>query len=327
MQINLLIGAIAGLVSAMLFASASTGTVLGLFVLFFLSPMPVAISGLGWGWRAAVAASATAAIAIALLGTSRGAIFHLVAIGAPTAILSYLALLSREVASDTTAAHLEWYPLGRIVAWAALIAGALAAVGLLATAADVDSLRAQLRSTAERVFAQPLGLPVPAGQPPGTPTTVSPEQLNGLTNVLVGMFTPALSNMWLVIAMLNMWLAALVVRKSDRLIRPWPNLSALHLPPTFPLALAASIAATFLPGFAGMIGAGFASAIILAYTLVGLAILHNVTVGWAARPLVLASAYTLLFVFYVIAGPALAIVALAEPFFPLRRQPPTSGTT
>ncbi len=330
MQINLLIGLGAGLVSAMLFASASTGTVLGLFVLFFLSPMPVAIAGLGWGWRAAAAAAFAAPIAIAILGTPRGAIFHVLAIGAPTAILSYLALLNREVVTSDGVVATEWYPTGRIVAVAALIAGTLAAIGLLSTASDVDGLREQMRATAERVFVLSANLPTPsapAGTPSTAPPSFTPEQLAGLANLLVNMFTATLANMWMCIAMLNMWLAALVVRKSDRLSRPWTDLSELRLPPTMAIALAAAVALTFLPGLAGLIGSGFAAAIIVAYLLAGLAIIHNVTRGHAARPMILSGIYVMLLLFFVLTGPALAMVGLAEPFSPLRRKPPPPGTT
>lgn len=334
MAINLLIGVGAGLVSAMLFASASTGTVLGLFVLFFLSPMPVAIAGLGWGWRAAAAAAFAAPLAIAAVGTSRGAIFHVLAIGAPTAVLSYLALLNREVTTADGAVATEWYPTGRIVAVAALIAGTLAAIGLLSTASDVDSLRTQMRATAERVFVLSSSLPAPpspAGTPAGTPSApqpaFTPEQLDGLANLLVSMFTATLANMWMCIAMLNMWLAAMVVRKSDRLSRPWTDLSELRLPPAMPIALAVAVGLTFLPGLAGLIGSGFAAAIMIAYLLVGLAIIHNVTRGHQARPIILSGVYALLLVFFVLTGPALAMVGLAEPFSPLRRKPPQPGTT
>ena len=330
MQINLLIGLGAGLVSAMLFASASTGTVLGLFVLFFLSPMPVAIAGLGWGWRAAAAAAFAAPIAIATLGTPRGAIFHVLAIGAPTAILSYLALLNREVVTSDGVVATEWYPTGRIVAVAALIAGTLAAIGLLSTASDVDGLREQMRATAERVLVLSSNLPTPsapAGTPSTPPPSFTPEQLTGLANLLVNMFTATLANMWMCIAMLNMWLAALVVRKSDRLNRPWTDLSELRLPPAMAIALAVAVGLTFLPGLAGLIGSGFAAAIIVAYLLAGLAIIHNVTRGHAARPMILSGIYVMLLLFFVLTGPALAMVGLAEPFSPLRRKPPPPGTT
>jgi Predicted membrane protein (DUF2232) len=317
MQTNLLIGVSAGLVSAMLFASASTGTLLGLLVLFFLSPLPVAIAGLGWGWPSAVASAVTAAIAIAVAVTPRGAAFHVLAIGGPTAILSYLLLLNRH---DTTASGMpvtEWYPIGRVMAVAAFTAGCLAAVGLLTTASDIDTLRDMLRATAERMFTRPPGVTVPAGDPP----QMTPDQLTRIATLLVGMFTAALSNMWFGIAMLNVWLAGLVIGKSDRLVRPWPNLAALRLPRQLPLALVAAIGASFLPGMAGLIASGFASAFVLAYMFVGLAIVHTLSRGFAFRPMILAAVYAALFVVYVIAAPALAILGLAEPVSPLRRPP------
>ncbi|MEQ1613144.1 MAG: DUF2232 domain-containing protein [Hyphomicrobiaceae bacterium] len=321
MQINLIIGLGAGLVSAMLFASASTGTVLGLFVLFFLSPMPIAIAGLGWGWKAAGVAAVAGATAIGIVSAPKGAMFHMLALGAPTAVLSYLALLNREVETEAGTIATQWYPLGRIVAIAALIAGGLATLALLSTATDMDNLRAQLRRTIELMSSRPAGMPMPTG----APASFTPEQVTGLTNIVIGLFTASLASMWLFIAMLNMWLAGRVVRKSDRLVRPWPDLSQLHLPQAMPIALAVALAGTFLPDFAGLIAAGFASSILMAYVFVGLAILHNLTRGHAQRSIILSGTYAVLMVFGMIAGPALALLALAEPFSPLRRKPPPQG--
>jgi hypothetical protein len=318
MQTNLIIGLGAGLLSALLFASASTGTVLGLFVLFFLSPMPVAIAGLGWGWRSAAAAAAGAAIAIGLFAAPRGGMFHLLAIGAPTALLSYLALLNREALTVTGSTSTEWYPLGRIVAIAALIAGGLAAIGLFVTASDVDGLRELLRGTLQRMLSRPAGAPVPAG----APEVITPEQITSLADVLIGLFTASLATTWFAVAMLNMWLAGHVVRKSERLVRPWPDLSELRLPTGLPIALALALAGSFVGGFAGLIASGFASAIMMAYVAVGLAILHNLTRGHPLRSMILAGIYASLLLFAVISAPVVALVGLAEPFSPLRRKPP-----
>ncbi len=313
MNINLLIGLGAGIVSAMLFASASTGTVLGLFVLFFLSPLPVSVAGLGWGWRAAAIAAFAAALTVSVIGNVRGGVFHLLALGIPTAVLSYLALLSRDVAGPAGAPNTEWYPTGRIIAVAALISGALAALALLTTATDIDALRTELRGTFDRVFVR--NMPLPTGQT----TPLTEDQLNGIANFLIFSFAPALATMWLSIAMLNLWLAGLVVAKSDRLVRPWPDLSEIKLPPTMPLAFALTIACSFLPGVAGLIAGGFASAILLAYMLVGLAIIHQLTRGLNLRPMLLTGIYVALFLFYLFAGPIIAMIGLSEPFSPLRR--------
>lgn len=321
MQTNLLIGIGAGLLSALLFASASTGTLLGLFVLFFLSPMPIAIAGLGWGWRAAAIAAVAGAGAIGAITTPRGALLHVLAIGVPTAILSYLALLNRDVRNADGAVATEWYPLGRIVAIAALIAGGLATIALLSTATDMQDLREQLRATVERMTTRPANMPAPAGMP----DSATPEQVGRLTDLVIGVFTASLASMWLGIAMLNLWLAARVVRKSDRLVRPWPDLSQLQLPRALPIALALALAGGFLAGFPGLVASGFASALFMAYMFVGLAIVHHLTRGHAQRPMILAGAYALLIVFGMVAAPALALIGLAEPFSPLRRTLPRQG--
>jgi Predicted membrane protein (DUF2232) len=318
MQTNLLIGLGAGFVSAMLFASASTGTLLGLFVLFFLSPMPIAVAGLGWGWRAALVASIAGAIGIGMIGNWRASLFHAVAIGAPTAVLSYYCLLNRDVRTDRGEAATEWYPLDRIVALAALMGGALGAFALLTTATDMDALRKLLGATVERMLKQPAGAPAPVGMP----ANLEPAQIAGLTNLMIGMFTISISTMWLAMAALNMWLAAHVVARSNLLVRPWPDLNQLRLPPALPMVLAAALLCTFLAGFPGLIAAGFAGALILAYVFVGLAIIHSITRGQSLRPMILFATYAILILFVAISGPALALLALAEPFFPLRKKSP-----
>jgi hypothetical protein len=321
MQANLLIGICAGLVSAVLFASASTGTMLGLFVLFFLSPPPIAIAGLGWGWRAAAVAAVAGAALIAVITSPRGALFHALALGAPTAILSYYCLLHRDVQALTGATHTEWYPIGRVVTLAAFLAGGLAAIGLLTTAPDMDGLNALLRGMLEKMLKPPQSASMPMGAPPA----LTPEQITGLTSLLSGLFTASLATMWFAIAMLNMWLAAHVVARSARLVRPWPDLSELRLPPSLPIALGAALAGTYLSGFPGLIAAGFASAILLAYVCVGLAIIHSLTRGQALRPMYLTATYAILFLFYLFVGPLLALLGLIEPFTPLRRKPPPQG--
>lgn len=323
MSTNLAIGLGAGLLSALLFASASTGTVLGLFVLFFLSPLPIAVAGLGWGWRSAAAAALAAIVAIAIIVAPRAAAFHGFAIGAPTALLSYLALLNRSVTTDTGTTAIEWYPLGRIVATAAILAGSLGAIGLLTTASDVEGLRDMLHTALERMFTRPPGAPAaPKGSEANTV-----DQVNALTGVMIGLFTASQATMWFIVAMLNLWLAGHVVARSDRLVRPWPDLSALRLPPAMPIVLAVALAASFAPGFPGMIGSGYAAAILVAYVTVGLAIVHSVTRGHPMRPAILSGTYAGLLVFAVIAAPVLALIGLAEPFSPLRRQPPQGPST
>ena len=169
------IGIIAGLVSAVLFASASTGTLLGTFVLFFLSPLPVGIAGLGWGWQTSGIASAVAAVALGLGIGPRAGVVHAIAIGLPTIVSAYYLLLNR-VSGGTDAVNgaplVEWYPLGRIVAGIALFAGVLSAISLLSLGTDIDSLKAAFRPVVERTFV--TGIPKGSSAPgPLTPARIA----------------------------------------------------------------------------------------------------------------------------------------------------------
>lgn len=320
MPFALLIGVGAGLVSGLLFASASTGTLVGLLVLVFLTPLPVAIAGLGWGWPSAATAAVTAPVIIAVMLAPRAAALHLVALGVPTVILSYLTLLNRTVGGDGEE-RVEWYPIGRIVGISAVLAGCIATLALLTTATDMDGLRATLRETFERGILQQIEAAQPGGQ------VLGEQEISTFTELMVVSFAGAIATMWMAIAMLNLWLAGLVTRASGILVRPWPELSALVLPRQMALAFAAAIALTFLPGYPGLIASGFASAFIFAFMLVGLAILHYVTRGLTFRGVLLFAVYASLILLNPFSGLAVAMIGLAEPISPLRRKlPPASPT-
>lgn len=320
MPFSLLIGLGAGLASAVLFASASTGTMLGIFILFLLSPLPVAIAGLGWQWTSAAVAAAAGAALVAIAGTPRAAIFYLLVLGVPTVVLVYLSLLNRgdpATVAGGTPSGIVWYPLGRVVTAATLWAGALAALALLTTANDIEGLRTVLRATFEKVFVD--GMPVP----PGAERGIGEPEVAAFTELMVMSFAGAVATLWLAIAMFNLWLAAVVTRASARLLRPWPDLSAVALPRSLPLAFALAIASTFLlPGYAGLMASGFASALMFAFVLVGLAIIHHVTRGYGMRPAILGAVYATLVIFNPFSSLVLGMVGLAEPISPLRRRPP-----
>jgi hypothetical protein len=309
------IGLLAGLVSAVVFGSANTGSALGLLVLFMVSPMPVAVAGLGWGWRAAAVAAAVGAVLIAGVLTPRAGLFHFLTLGLPAAVLSYFVLLNRDVADDSGQTRTEWYPLGRVVGYAAIWAGVLAAFALLSTADDIEHLRSQIRTIVDRMFTVPADK-----RPPGMPQP-RPEQVEQITALMVASFAGATATIWFVVGVLNLWLGGLVAAKSGRLARPWPELSTLALPRSMTIALAGSILGMFLPGLPGLMASGFASALFTAFALVGLAIIHRVTLGRPSRGLVLTATYASLMLLSPFSVFILSILGLAEPFSPLRRTP------
>lgn len=323
MQLAILIAIGAGLASAALYASASTGTVLGVFVLFFMSPMPVAIAGLGWGWASGAMAAAFGTAVAAFIGGPRSGVVYLVALGAPAAVFAYLALLNRQVELEPAAGNghagarvaTEWYPIGRLIAWASLCAGLVAAAAMLGTASDVAGIRAALLEVFEKTrLAEAMGT---GGRP------LTPQEKNAFIALMASLFPWAIATMWFAVAMLNMWAAGHVTRASGRLARPWPDLSAIALPPALPLAFGASILGSFLDDIAGLIATGFASALMFAFMLLGLAILHRITRATVLRPAILGTVYAGLLFLQPVSTLLVAMIGLAEPL--LRRRTAGAG--
>ena len=118
MQI-VLYGIGAGAAAALLFASVASGSAISV-LLFYLAPLPILIAALGWShWAALVAAFAGAAGLTAALGSYFFLAF-LAGVGLPAWWLGYLALLAQPV-PDSSDGALAWYPVGRIVLWAAIL--------------------------------------------------------------------------------------------------------------------------------------------------------------------------------------------------------------
>jgi hypothetical protein len=81
-----------------------------------------------------------------------------------------------------------------------------------------------------------------------------------------------------------------------------------------------------LPDPIGRVGAAFSGAMLFAYVLAGLAIIHFVTRGQPWRPFVLWALYLSLVVLNTAASVLIAILGLAESFTRFRRQPPPPGS-
>jgi hypothetical protein len=118
---------------------------------------------------------------------------------------------------------------------------------------------------------------------------------------------------------LNLFLAAKITATSGRLVRPWPDLRAMALPPMTPVALCVAIAFCFSSGLLAMVAKVVSSALIIAYALIGFAVLHTITRALKSRALWLGSAYIFALAF---GWPMLALAALglADALFGLRQR-------
>lgn len=296
----------AGLISAVVFASATTGPPLLRIVLFFLTPLSLYLTGLGLGPRAASIA-AIAAIAIVLtIGTPTTAAVYAVSTALPAVALTRLALLSRT--EDDT---IFWYPIGRIIIAAALFAAAFTTLALMMIGPDTEALAKAVRELIG-AFAKAQLTTLPNGE------TLTEAQLDDIAAATLRTLPWALSMVAMTTMLLNLWLAGRVTLASGRLSRPWPKLAAAALPPSAIWALFAGTAVSFAGGMLGLIGGGFAGAFTLAFALIGLAVAHVVTEGSPWRSFILVFMYTAFAFMTVGAALILACVGVADTVFAYR---------
>ena len=126
---------------------------------------------------------------------------------------------------------------------------------------------------------------------------------------------------WLISALFNLWLAARLLIGTGILQRQWQDLSQIEYPPMFSLGVAAAILGTLVTGLPGILAAGFAGAFFLAYLLLGMAVLHVITRGMTARPVILGALYFA--VLFLQIGIFVVLLGLAEQIFRLRSRAQT----
>jgi hypothetical protein len=299
-----LVGLGAGAAAALLFASVISGSIAAVF-LFYLAPLPILIAAIGWSHIAGLIAAASATGALSLLSGSFIVAVPVIAFGAWW--LGYLALLARPAVNGGGGA-LEWYPVGRLVLWAAVIGTLVVVAAVPNFGTDQETLQSELRKTYGRILKD-----------------------QALIDVLVVVVPPVAAVFSTITSLVNLWLAARVVKISGRLTRPWPQLAALRLPTSSAGLLAVATAGSLLPDLLGVLSGALAASLLMAFAIVGLAALHTVTLGMGSRAVLLGSVYatTLVLTWPLL---AIAILGLADTLLDIRgrlarkRGPPTPRT-
>jgi hypothetical protein len=279
------IGIGAGAAAALLFASVTSGAWLSV-PLFYLAPLPIMIAGLGWSHWAALVAALTGALALGIIFGLVFLLAFLAGAGVPAWWLGYLAMLARPVmvgANGQPAARLEWYPPGRLVVWAAVLAVIVVVAAIPNFGMDAESFRAGLSNALKTILTETAA--------PDSTSLATSARTERLMNFLVSAIPPAAAVLATITNLFNLWLAARVVNFSGRLARPWPELSAMRFPPSLLAALALAVALSFVDGLVGIIAGVLAASLLMAFGLLGLAVLHVITRGTQIRGIVLSLAY------------------------------------
>jgi hypothetical protein len=310
-----LIGVGAGAAAALLFASVTSGSWLSI-LLFYLAPLPIMIAGLGWSHWAALIAALSGALTLALVFGAVYFFAFMVGAGIPAWWLGYLAMLARPGGRGANGAAsiavLEWYPPGRLVLWAASLAALIVVVAIPNFGTDAESFRAGLYNALTRMLQIENG--TPASSPINVPGVSNADRL---IVFLVAAIPPAAAVLATITNVLNLWLAASIVKFSGLMKRPWPQLSAMTFPRQFAAALAAAMGLSFAGGLFGIVAGVLSASLLMAYGVLGFAVLHALTRGINSRPFVLGGVYAAVMVF---GWPVLALclLGLGESAFDLR---------
>lgn len=318
----ILIGLAAGAASALLFASIVSGNVLSVF-LFYFSALPLMLAAIAWTHVAGLVAVAFGALALGMALNFWIGLMYVAVVGAPAYVLAYMAMLGRETApaSAGNAPQMEWYPVGRVIVWAALIAFGLAAIAVLQFGLNFETYQTMIRASFEKVLRLQAG--IAADQPLKLPGVQNPE---AFLNTLVAIMPPAAAVLSMLTSLINLWLAGRVARVSGRLRRPWPDLTGLSLPMLAAVILGAALAISFMRGMPGFIAAIAVAVLLIAYSIVGFSVLHAITRNARARTWILAGTWIAVL---LLGWPLLfiAMFGLADSIFNLRdrfgaQQPP-----
>ncbi len=317
----LLIAIGAGLAAALLYLSVATGSVLSV-LLFYLAPLPLFVAGLGWGLPVGIIAMLVATGVALVLGPLPSFTF-LLTIGAPTLWLIRLALQARPDENGDPA----WYPAERLVLWTAALAAALVLAALPMIGYGTAEFRTDVETLVAQVFAVPeLAAPETASPPVGD--SAGGAAGAELADTVVRLLPVMAALTWMMITLLNLWLAARIARASGVLMRPWPRLRDIDFPPMAAFVFGVTIVASFGPGWVGTIGQVAFATLAFAFLLLGLAVLHSLVAGHAMRRIILVGVYFVLIVtpFSIVALFMLVGLGVAEALTDVRarRGPPSS---
>ncbi len=286
MQIGLM-GVGSGAAAALLFASVTSGSYLSI-ALFYLAPLPLMIAGLGWShWSALIGAVAGTALLLGLFDAFLSLGF-LAAAGTPGWVLTRLAMHARPAPASDAALPgerlLDWCPPGALVIAAALLGAGLVLITFPILGLDEASFRASLVRNLSQLLQKETSTP-------------GVNDASRMLNILALVLPPATAVVATLLNLINLWLAGSIVTFSSRLGRPWPQLSAMTFPIWLTIVLAAAIGLTFAGGLVAIAAEVVSASLMVAYSVLGFAVMHEITRGFDTRPFVLGGVYVSVAIF------------------------------
>ena len=300
----------AGIASALLFFIPVKGTTAAMLLAFF-GPLPIMIAGLGFGTITSIAATLSGAAALAVALTPAFALFFILTLGLPAALLARLASARREVTLDTSEENISVpaYSKGQMLGWIATLSALVALVPLTVMAMrgmDVDETARQLAPAIRAFFRGESNIPY----------AMSAREFARMAVLAFPAMFAASSTLML---SFNLWLAAKVARTSGVMAREESDIPfELRLPRDSLFVLFAAIAACTLGEMPRAIASTLAASFLTAYALHGLAVVHGFLRGNPVRSALLFGLYALI---AMMAWPLLlaAAIGMFDSLIPLTR--------
>jgi hypothetical protein len=198
---------------------------------------------------------------------------------------------------------------------AAIVAAITVVVAVITFGFDLETYRAEMRGTLERILRAQTG--TPAGQPVRMPGGADPARfIEALTLAL----HPIAAALMTATSVANLWIAGRVARASGRLQRPWPDIRAMSFPGVTPVVLAGAVALSFTSGLLSLIATIVSASLLMTYVMLGLAVLHSITVGLVGRGLLLGALWLFLLLLGWLVWPLIliALIGLLDAVLGLR---------
>lgn len=311
----IVIGVIAGLTAGLLQAGGSMGNAVGLMMIY-LAPFPLFVAGLGWGAITAALGALVMTVGYLIGFGWKAAFFVALSAGIAPVVLSHLALQNRPASAapsdegEVSDTGVVWYPEGRLVVWTAIASAVLSVFVILALGPDVATFRAEAGKILQPFFDE-------VAKQPNAPTS---DQIEQIRSFFVLVLPAALSIVWCISTMVNMFLAGAVLRSTGAGLRPWAPFGQMAFPRWAIWILSASAVATFLPGTLSAIAWVFTAALMLAYAILGLAVMHGLLENHPMRGILLGLFYLSMLFLSAIAIVPLIMLGMFDQSFNIRKR-------
>lgn len=315
------IGAVAGVATVLLYVSsilAPGGVFVGLFV-----PLPSLIAGIAYGWPVAGIAGLVGALCFFFIagGSGIAGMVYAIMIAVPATLLSQVMGMWR---ADETQRYtdsfrnpppsdamdqVEWFPLSGILAWLVILATVLTALMLLSLGVGDVAYTSNVHELVDHLITQLR---------PAMKSELTLDQVAALKVNTAALLPAFVAASWVMLMVLNGWFAARIARMSGLLQRPAPDMRMAMLPRLVLFGLGVALVIATFGGVPGRIATAFSGAALFAIMMIGLAVLHEWSVGRPARAMLLGGVYFGAIVAQPFSGLLLILLGFADWFFHLR---------